>query len=188
MTDLRKLLSEARKYVPLVEVQCNGLKCREGNCLSCFSEESVREYIEESRRIASRIDAALAEPVAGPDVYEFNIAHFHQTGGITSTKYTKECKTENAAYRHFLTLLEKHKVDERTYYLCKWKFLPPDMVDIVFADQWRRVEDGLLYIDYLVCHYDWTRFVCNTALPESDKCEHGKGLTDYCQPCGRING
>lgn len=26
------------------------------------------------------------------------------------------------------------------------------------------------------------------ALPESDKCEHGKGLTDYCQPCGRING
>ncbi len=20
------------------------------------------------------------------------------------------------------------------------------------------------------------------------KCEHGKGLTDYCQPCGRING
>ena len=23
---------------------------------------------------------------------------------------------------------------------------------------------------------------------EADKCEHGKGLTDYCQPCGRING
>ena len=21
-----------------------------------------------------------------------------------------------------------------------------------------------------------------------DKCKHGKGLTDYCEPCGRING
>jgi len=24
-------------------------------------------------------------------------------------------------------------------------------------------------------------------LLEGDKCQHGKGLTDYCQPCGRVN-
>lgn len=24
--------------------------------------------------------------------------------------------------------------------------------------------------------------------PQEAKCEHGKGLTDYCQPCGRIHG
>lgn len=23
--------------------------------------------------------------------------------------------------------------------------------------------------------------------PDQSLCEHGKGLTDYCQPCGRIN-
>lgn len=24
--------------------------------------------------------------------------------------------------------------------------------------------------------------------PQKEKCEHGEGLTDYCLPCGRING
>jgi len=24
--------------------------------------------------------------------------------------------------------------------------------------------------------------------PPEDKCKHGKGLTDFCEPCGRING
>lgn len=42
-----------------------------------------------------------------------------------------------------------------------------------------------------------SRWVCATeddegeiaqqALKEIDQCEHGKGLTEYCQPCGRIN-
>ena len=24
--------------------------------------------------------------------------------------------------------------------------------------------------------------------PASEYCEHGKGLNDYCEPCGRVNG
>jgi len=26
------------------------------------------------------------------------------------------------------------------------------------------------------------------ALKDEPKCEHGKGMTDYCEPCGRIHG
>lgn len=94
-----------------------------------FTADQAREMFEHcfSDELQSIRSAEL--PVERPDVYEFNIAHIHETGGITSTKYTKECKTETTAYKHFLTLLEKHKVDERTYYLCKWKFLPPTTAD-----------------------------------------------------------
>jgi hypothetical protein len=27
-----------------------------------------------------------------------------------------------------------------------------------------------------------------TKAQEADVCEHGRGMTDYCQPCGRVNG
>lgn len=30
---------------------------------------------------------------------------------------------------------------------------------------------------------------CSRPKPELEKlCEHGKGITDYCEPCGRVNG
>lgn len=101
----------------------------------------------------NELDAAIAalaaqdtkaEPVAIAGVYEFKIGHFHPTGGVTTTKYTKQCKSSDEAYAYFLNLLKKHKVDERTYYLCRWGYVASIAPPTFAADQ-INAEAGIPY-------------------------------------------
>jgi hypothetical protein len=57
---LRTVASDAIKYMAYDVVACCGLKCREGNCESCFGEESALDYVHRSREAINALTAALA--------------------------------------------------------------------------------------------------------------------------------
>ena len=59
--DLEALLDKASDYIPVRDTECRGYKCRKLNCRSCFDDETVDEYIEESKSLYSAIRAALTE-------------------------------------------------------------------------------------------------------------------------------
>ena len=47
------------------------------------------------------------------------------------------------------------------------------------------VSDG----DYIITGVQGEKYPCKPDIFEATyDCEHGKGLIDYCEPCGRING
>ena len=59
--ELEALLDKASDYIPVRDTECRGYKCRKLNCRSCFDDETVDEYIEESKSLYSAIRAALTE-------------------------------------------------------------------------------------------------------------------------------
>jgi hypothetical protein len=61
LTHTRRLLVEAAYFVYAPEIQCNGLKCRQLNCSSCYDEETVREEFKKAESLRAKINAAIKE-------------------------------------------------------------------------------------------------------------------------------
>lgn len=166
----------------------------------CILGDTEADVIEKWNRRA-RIDGALAEPVE-PIGY-IDADQLRRWNVLKGTEY----ESPERCYMPFSRKPWKSEMSDcslavyaapasqwrRVEDWCKWS--PEDAVEM--PDTWRG-DCGILWtFTEGGPHENGVKFCHNCgkqvalplpALPESDKCEHGKGLTDYCQPCGRING
>lgn len=46
-------------YVDIGGTECNGYKCRNLNCYSCFSEETVQRYVEKGRQALAELQSTI---------------------------------------------------------------------------------------------------------------------------------
>jgi len=62
---LAVMLTIAARLIPDYRRECHGSKCREGNCVSCYSEEHVEEYVKQLSEFKNQAINVLKEAASG---------------------------------------------------------------------------------------------------------------------------
>jgi hypothetical protein len=56
----KELIEQLVYHVPTEPIECNGYKCRDSHCLSCFDEDSVNKALERNRELIVKAKAYQA--------------------------------------------------------------------------------------------------------------------------------
>jgi hypothetical protein len=93
----KELIEQLVYHVPTEPIECNGYKCRDSHCLSCFDEDSVNKALERNREL---IVKAKAYQAAAPKEPVYIIISGADEIKVSKDKYdawTSEKRIEAAA-------------------------------------------------------------------------------------------